>query len=1413
VRTLVALCAIVVSTGMASAQHVAPLGRLLDGYYPRMADQDSVIIWIYFTDKGPAAGMKAAAPARTYLSERAIRRREKTLKTTQVIDMADVPVDRSYVDQIAPRVGTVRHEVKWFNAVSAMATKEQIELIRRLPFVSEVDAVARYKARDIATSDTPPLPPPAFPAAPETSFSYGSSLTQNQQINTVAVHNLGITGEGVLVGIFDDSFPDLNHPALATRPIVAKYDFVSNDTAFHNNDTHGQMTFSTVGGFQNGSHIGPAFGASFVLARTEQYSSETPIEEDNWARAIIWADSIGIDVSSTSLGYNDPDTPYDPPWPAYTWQDMNGATTVITRAAERAAALGITVVNSAGNAGDNTSHNTLGAPADGFNVITAGAVSSSGSRVYFSSVGPTADGRIKPDIMAMGSSVQVADGTSGYTFADGTSFSCPLSAGVAALVISGNLDFDLTPFQVREAMRQTASRATNPDRLMGWGILNAFNAVHYAWIEHTPMTGTEDTSARTVLVRVKSRIPLVADSTRVVYGLSGSFTGSAVLTPTGNLNEFSAQIPFLGQGVTVTYYIKAKNQYVSTRLPLTGSFSYQVGSDAAGPVMTHRALGTQALPEWPPTISASVTDLSGVDSVSVELSVNGIPQPPFALPLVNGAYTDTLHVSTPIVAGDTIAYRIVAVDRSAAHNVSVYPTTGEVRFAVLDYYNRTTAFDESPAGFIGTNDWAWGAPGGTSPRAHSGLRCWGTVLSGNYTQGPRLSSLTMPLSRVVSSRPTLSFWQWYEVQSRYDGGNVKISVNHGPFQLVQPVGGYPPPVIYNGFGNPLGGQAGYSSVGGTAWSKATFDLTGLATEGDSIAIRFDFGADNSMQYRGWYIDDFTSDGISGPAPTAEPVLGVDRDTVDFGPVAIGLTDSGQTVLVTNFGQNQLNVSDVTMSNPAFGVDRTSFSLNRLDTLRLRISFTAPTPGGLRTGTMTFVSNSTPPVPSVQVRGLSTGQAGLVAVPDTFFFSMTPGADTSRTSFTIRNPGSDTLHYAINEGTGSLETEAPAVARSTTQQTGHDLAKGAVDPPTGESPDAHGGPDAFGYRWIDSDEPGGPVFSWFDISTIGTPVTVWTGTDDDGHAIVPLPFAFPFYGTSFTQLKITTNGFVSFDVISTDHAYSNSAIPTSAEPNLSVYPWWDDLDLGSGGTVHYYNDAAHQRFIIQYTNVPHYGTTTPGLYTFQVLLQASGGILVQYLNMQQTLNSSTVGIENGGGTVGLQVVYNAAYVHNNLAILFSTDLLTWASTNPTRGVIAPGDSAAVELRIHPAGLRTDTLYTGRLTITGNTPDIGIIRLGLRTANPLGVGQSSEVPATFVLEQNYPNPFNPSTIIRYGLSHTSHVTLVVYNTLGQQVTSLVSEEQEAGYHQVKFENPGLASGVYFYRLQAGDFVANRKFLLLK
>ena len=286
------------------------------------------------------------------------------------------------------------------------------------------------------------------------------------------------------VCVLDNGFRLLAHESFESMNIIAQYDFVDHKVSVIPSNpsggfgAHGVNTLSTIGGYSPGQLIGPAFGADYILARTENDSSETPVEEDNWVAALEWADSIGVDVTSTSLGY----IGYDPPYTGWTWVDMDGNTTLITRAADHAVSLGIVVVNSAGNeGGGNGIDNTLVAPSDGDSVIAVGAVASNGARVAFSSVGPTTDvpARIKPDIMAMGYGVRVASSSNPvqYGSASGTSFSCPLSAGVAALILSANPT--LTPLQVRDAMRNTADNAASPNNFVGWGILDADSAIGY----------------------------------------------------------------------------------------------------------------------------------------------------------------------------------------------------------------------------------------------------------------------------------------------------------------------------------------------------------------------------------------------------------------------------------------------------------------------------------------------------------------------------------------------------------------------------------------------------------------------------------------------------------------------------------------------------------------------------------------------------------------------------------------------------------------------------------------------------------------------------------------------------------------------------------------------------------------------
>ena len=349
-----------------------------------------------------------------------------------------------------------------------------------MQFVNKIDIVGTFAKRNDDVEFNQPQSIGDNPFQPEgtNSLNYGGSFTQLNQINVPAVHDSGYNGAGVTICVLDAGFDNLPHEAFSSMNIIAAYDFVNHDPNVGNEGdmgegSHGTATLSIIGGFKQGELIGPAYGADFILAKTENTDSETPVEEDNWVAALEWADSIGVDVTSTSLSYLD----YDSPYTSYTWQDMDGNTAVITIAADLAVGKGIVVVNAASNNGLNTSHNTLGAPADGDSVFTIGAVTSSGTRSSFSSVGPTFDGRIKPDLMAMGSNVYHASSFgNSYSSGGGTSYSCPLAAGVCALILQKNPS--LTPMEVLQLLRSTASRSTNPDNLYGWGIINALTAIN-----------------------------------------------------------------------------------------------------------------------------------------------------------------------------------------------------------------------------------------------------------------------------------------------------------------------------------------------------------------------------------------------------------------------------------------------------------------------------------------------------------------------------------------------------------------------------------------------------------------------------------------------------------------------------------------------------------------------------------------------------------------------------------------------------------------------------------------------------------------------------------------------------------------------------------------------------------------------
>ncbi|MGB8656515.1 MAG: S8 family serine peptidase [Candidatus Zixiibacteriota bacterium] len=553
---------------LASGKQNPVISPSLQGYLSRCRPDDSVRIWVFFTDKGifsEAQFEEAKAAFGKRLSNSALRKR---LKNDAAIDFSDLPVDRNYIDEILKIGGRLRQSSRWLNAVSFQIQAPQLQKVADLPFVKEIKKVASYtRTPDETISIRGRLCRPEASAG--YGRNYGPSLAQLEQINVPIVHDTGYKGQNVIVCMMDTGYRKDHHAfaaAYAESRVLAEYDFIFHDTNTQNQsgDTsiqqdHGTETWSTLGGEFDGQLYGPAYGASFVLAKTEDVRSETPIEEDNWVAGIEWADSLGAEVVSSSLGY----TRWDD-GTGYTYQDMDGNTTLCTKAADLAASKGIVVANAAGNERKKAWHYIV-APADGDSVIAVGAVDADGIIADFSSVGPTYDGRTKPEVVARGVLDYFADpyDVAGYAQGNGTSYSTPLVGGCAAVLLSAHPDW--TAMQVREALIMTAKGASAPNNTYGWGLVNLFAALYYSpsgalSIQHDPLLFASDTSNPYVLSAVITPGHGLKEDSLFVYWRADTlspFTRQH-LQSLGS-HHYQAEIPGQSAGSIVYYYLSAQD--------------------------------------------------------------------------------------------------------------------------------------------------------------------------------------------------------------------------------------------------------------------------------------------------------------------------------------------------------------------------------------------------------------------------------------------------------------------------------------------------------------------------------------------------------------------------------------------------------------------------------------------------------------------------------------------------------------------------------------------------------------------------------------------------------------------------------------------------------------------------------------
>ncbi|MBW6491594.1 MAG: S8 family serine peptidase [Lentimicrobium sp.] len=521
---------------------------------------------VWFKDK--QSDYKISNPDQ-FLSAKSIERR--LLQQIPVTD-SDLPVSPIYLQELQSVGAEIIYISRWLNMV---IVKSQLRSFRtdfsEKPFIKSIKSADYLFTKNHSGKIKPFFDKEQLERLPgrssrlkhiektNGSYQYGPSANQIQMIGVDHLHDMGFTGSGVIIGVIDAGFNSVNiHAAFDSLrmngQILGTRDFVQpgNDVYATSMSGHGTMVLSTMGANLPGQLIGTAPKANYWLLRSEDANAEYLLEEYYWVNAAEFADSVGVDIINSSLGYS----LFDNPDENHTYEDMDGNTTVVTIGADMAASKGILVVNSAGNSGSN-SWQFITAPADGDSVFTIGAVDASGEYAYFSSKGPTYDGRIKPDVSSQGVGTIVAALPTGVGSGNGTSFSSPIIAGAAACLWQANPTF--SNMELINSIRTSASRSANPDNLTGWGIpdfleannllvsslLNTYNPFKIITVFPNPFTerinieiGLTDT--------INAKINLINSNGKKVAGLN------EVTLPTGknrislnNLNKLPRGIYLL----------------------------------------------------------------------------------------------------------------------------------------------------------------------------------------------------------------------------------------------------------------------------------------------------------------------------------------------------------------------------------------------------------------------------------------------------------------------------------------------------------------------------------------------------------------------------------------------------------------------------------------------------------------------------------------------------------------------------------------------------------------------------------------------------------------------------------------------------------------------------------------------------
>ena len=632
----------------------------------------------------------------------------------------------------------------------------------------------------------------------------------------------------------------------------------------------------------------------------------------------------------------------------------------------------------------------------------------------------------------------------------------------------------------------------------------------------------------------------------------------------------------------------------------------------------------------------------------------------------------TLQLNTPNGLDIDLGFEIIVGDRAV-------------------FWSDDFAADSGWTGLGGDGEWTIGAPsggGGDPLQDHSASgdnRVLGNDLTSIGTYDDNISETQWIVSPVIDCSniygTVLTFYRWLGVESNLND-HAYLDVHNGETWI-------------RVFSNAL------ASLQDSVWSYRQYDLAAHADYNPAFRIRFGLGStDGAISFSGWNIDDLS---FSGYGTVGAPALSLPQaslsDSLQPGDQSV------RQLWVRNEGDGTLSISFVCDSS-WLQVTSEQQIVAGGDSLALDVTFNAEgLPFGDRAGTLEYTSNDAAS-PSGNIPVSVHVLAPDLSIVDTAIIDSIHEWHQMTRPLIIHNDGPGRLDYVVacRMFTGETISGDIPVRAETVQIEGLPPSPrrepSAVDePPSPEFGVSGGGPDLFGHYWKDSDDPGGPLFDWYDISTTGTPVGL---TDDNFSGPISIGFEFPFYDTVYTEVYIGSNGLVTFG--SGEASLLNRSLPTTSPSLPLIAPWWDNLDPGSGGSAYYFFDSANERFIVSYEAVPMaFAPSGTGALTFQAVLYPGGNILLQYLTMDPgdlDLDRATVGIQSEGGLDALEIVFNELYMHDSLAVGISTD--HWLSAVVPGVPVEPYGSASIDVVLDATDLSSGSYY-GELIVVSNDPD--------------------------------------------------------------------------------------------------------------